>query len=126
MQQRPFQSILDVFKCQVIASALGFILVAFSNHAALLSFFLGEAAMLLGNAFLTWRVYYQRKRLATMPILFSFLGGEVGKYVLLVVLTLIFAKTIPLNWLFYAIGIVTPQFFGVISYFLKSLIKKPR
>lgn len=126
MQQRPFQSILDVFKCQIIASILGFILVALFNHPALLSFFLGEIVMLLGNAFLTWKVYYKRKKqLAPMPILLSFLGGEVGKYILLVILTLIIAKTMTLNWLFYALGIVTPQFFGVIVYFLLSVFKKP-
>lgn len=123
--QPPLHMVLDVFKCQVMASILALIVVAIVFLHSAFSFFLGECVMVLGNGFLTWKVYHQRKRMAPMPLLFNFLGGEVGKYVLLVALTLIIAKLVAdLNWLAYAIGIVSPQFFGVIVYLIWTSYKK--
>ncbi len=121
---RPLQTVLDVFKAQVIATIAALIIVAMVNIHILLSFFLGELAMLTGNAFLAFNVYRQHKRMAPMSLLLSFMLGEVGKYVVLVIFTIIFAKTIALNWLFYAIGVFTPQVLGVVVYLILNRSKK--
>ncbi len=118
MQAPPLKTVRDVFFCQAAAAGVGLIVVLICARSMLLSFFLGEAVMLLGNGFLAWRVYRQNKRLVPLSILWGFLGGETGKYVVLFVLTLVIAKTIPLNWLFYVIGIAVPQLCGVILYFI--------
>lgn len=121
----PLKNVLDVFKSQVAASLIALVVVALISLAALPSFFLGELVMLCGNAFLAWKVYRQGKNMAPLSLLFSFLGGETGKYVLLVLFTIIIAKVFPqLNWLFYAIGIATPQLLGIIFYLIWNRYKK--
>lgn len=121
----PLYNVVDVFKCQVVASIIALVVVAILGHTVLFSFFLGEAIMVLGNGFLAWRVYRQRNRLAPMPMLFSFLGGEFGKYIVIIVLTILIAKLAhDLNWLFYVIGMAIPQIFGVIVYLVWCRHKK--
>jgi len=123
----PLKTVFDIFKAQVLACIIALVIAVllFSKQESL-SFFLGEIAMLGGNALLTFNVYRQNQRLAPLPLLLGFMTGEVGKYVVLVILTFIFAKFISLNWLAYAIGVVTPQLFGIIIYFLSLRFKKPR
>lgn len=122
----PLKTVLDLFKCEVVGSLIGLIIVAIFNVHLLLPFFLGEFAMLLGNSFLVWRVYRQNKRIQPLSLLMGFLGGETLKYLVLIVFTLIIAKLLMINWLFYVIGIAVPQLFGVILYLLwhKFLNKK--
>ncbi len=119
---RPLQTVLDVFKAQVIASLLALVIFAIFAHQELLSFFLGEFVMLIGNAFLAFNVYRQQKRLAPISILWGFLGGEAGKYLILIVLSFILFKTIPLNGLFYVIGIACPQVLGMLVYLIFHLM----
>ena len=119
-------AIPEVFKCQVIASVIALIIVVIFFHLNLMSFVLGAAVMLLGNAFLCWCVWRRQNQLRPLPLLIGFFCGETGKYGVLVILTILIAKTIPLNGLFYAIGIVTPQLFGLIVYGFKNHHRKKR
>ena len=120
----PLKMVFDIFKAQVLACIIALVIaVLFFSKQESLSFFLGEIAMLGGNALLTFNVYRQNQRLAPLPLLLGFMTGEVGKYVVLVILTFIFAKFISLNWLAYAIGVVTPQLFGIIIYFLTPSLR---
>lgn len=117
--QKPLLMVRNVFICQVGAalSALCLVLVFARSHAV--SFMLGEGVILIANAFLTWRVLRQRSKMQAMGLLFSFFTGELGKYVLIVVLTVLVAKFLTLNWLFYLVGLGIPQLFGAIGYGLK-------
>ena len=119
----PLKTVLDLFKCQLAASLIALIILAIFKHTLLLSFFLGAFVMLAGNGFLAWRVYRQNKRIRPLSLLSGFLGGEAGKYFVLLVLTFILAKAFVFNWLFYIIGIAVPQLFGVILYLLWSRFK---
>lgn len=116
----PLKMVLNLFKFEVLGALLGLIIMAILNVNLLLSFFLGEFAMVLGNSFLAWCVYRQNKRIQPMPLLMSFLSGEMGKYFVLIVITLIMAKLVVINWLFYIIGIAVPQLAGVILYLIYS------
>lgn len=118
MHHRPLKTVLNIFKCQVFAALFALLIVAAFRHPGLLAFFLGEIVMLAGNAFLAWRVYQQNKKIIPASLLLNFVGGEAGKYGLLVILTFLIAKYLPVNWLFYILGIAVPQLLGVILYLL--------
>ena len=122
--QPPLKMVTDVFKAQLLASLIALGIIGIVAHQGFLSFFLGEGVMLIGNSFLAWRVYRQNNSLAPMPLVLGFLGGETGKYVILFLLTLLIAKTISLDWLFYVIGIATPQLLGIVFYLLSTHLRK--
>lgn len=121
---KPLSMVREVFYCQVLAAAVGLLIVMMLARPAFLSFALGEMVMVLANAFLAWRVLRQQNKMKPMGLLMSFLGGETGKYALMAVLTFALAKSIPLNWLFYIAGIGVPQLLGVIVYGIKMRVTR--
>ena len=87
------------------------------------AFAFGAGVTLSANGFLTWRVYQKHKSLQAEKMLFGFLGGEVGKYCIIVVLTALLAKYAKLDWIFYVLGLALPQLLGLLGYLLKTRIK---
>ncbi len=107
---------LQVYKWQVLC-ALTFALILLAYNAFIsMSFAYGALVILISNGFLTWRVYQKHKSLQPLTMLKGFLTGEVGKYILIALLTIIFAKYVKMDWLFYVLGLALPQIFGVIAF----------
>lgn len=115
-----FRLALEFFKYQVLCALVVALLLLPFNHFAAASFSYGAIVILLGNGFLTWRVYQKHKSLKAIPMLWGFLGGEFGKYCLLVIFTVLLAKYVKMNWLFYVMGLALPQLLGVIVYGIVS------
>ncbi len=116
---KPLSMVREVFVCQVLAAVIALVIVMGLDRSVALSFASGEMVIVLANAFLAWRVIRQQNQMKPMGLLMGFLGGETGKYVLIVVLTFAVAKLLPLNWLFYIVGIGVPQLLGAIVYGVK-------
>lgn len=116
---KPLAMVREVFVCQVLAAVIALLIVMGLDRSVATSFALGEMIMVLANAFLAWRVIRQKNQMKPMGLLMGFFGGEAGKYLLIIVLTAAVAKCLPLNWLFYIIGIAVPQVFGVVVYGVK-------
>ncbi|MCX7122582.1 MAG: ATP synthase subunit I [Gammaproteobacteria bacterium] len=120
MELKPLDGILDIFYSQIIAAILVFGLVLIVDHHGGISFMAGAGTMLMANGYLTWRVYRHHRNMRSMNLLLSFFGGEFGKYALIAVCTLLFARWLELSWLFYVIGVGVPQLGGVIIYGMKK------
>ena len=120
MELKPLDGILNIWYCQIIASILALVLVLAVDHHGVESYAAGAGTMLLANGYLTWRVYRQSKTMRPMNLLLGFFGGEFGKYVLIAVCTLLFARWLALSWVFYIIGVGVPQLGGVIIYGMKK------
>ncbi len=120
MEHRPLDGIVNIFYCQIIAAILALALVMILDYHVGTSFLAGEVTMLLANGFLSWRVLRQRQSMRSMNLLLSFFSGEVGKYVFIVLGTLVFARLLRLDWLFYIVGLGVPQLGGVIIYGMKK------
>ncbi len=116
---KPLAMVREVFVCQVLAAVIALAIVLGVDRAVAVSFALGEGVIVLANAFLAWRVIRQQNQMKPMGLLMGFFSGEAGKYVLIVLLTFAVAKLLPLNWLFYIVGIGVPQLFGAIVYGVK-------
>jgi F0F1-type ATP synthase assembly protein I len=118
MQHKPteFRLGLQVYQCQIVSALAAALLLWLWNAFAALSFSYGAIVILLGNGFLTWRVYQKHKSLQAMSMLWSFLGGEFGKYCLLILGTVLLAYYVKMNRLFYVIGLALPQILGVLIF----------
>ncbi len=116
MERKPLDGILDIFYAQIIAAVLIFGVVWLLDHQGGVSFLAGASTMLLANGYLTWRVYRQQKTMRSLNLLSGFFGGEFGKYVLIMVCTLLFARWLALSWIFYILGVGVPQLGGVVIY----------
>lgn len=119
-----FRLALQVYQWQVISALVIIAALHLWNRFAAFSFTYGAIVLLLANGFLTWRVYQKYKSLKAMSMLWGFLGGEVGKYCLIVLLTVLFAKYVKMDWLFYVMGLALPQLLGVIVFALVDQRKR--
>lgn len=113
-----FRLALQVYKWQAFAAVALALILLLVRRPWGLSFIYGASVILLGSGFLTWRVYQKHKTLQALPMLWGFLGGEFGKYCIIILFTIILAIYVKMNWLFYALGLVLPQVLGVIMYVL--------
>jgi F0F1-type ATP synthase assembly protein I len=120
MKLKPLNGILDIFYAQILAAILAGVLLLLVDHHVALSFIAGAGTMLLANAYLTWRVYRHHKTMQSMNVLLGFFGGEFGKYVIIAVCTLLFARWSGLSWLFYILGVGVPQLGGVMIYGMRK------
>jgi len=118
-----FRLALELYQWQSISALLLALLLLLLKRSAGIAFTLGAVVLLIGNGFLTWRVYQKHKRLEAIPMLTGFLGGEFGKYAIIVVLTVLLAKYATISWLFYLLGLVLPQLLGVLIYALVTRMK---
>jgi F0F1-type ATP synthase assembly protein I len=116
MQTKPLGMVRDIFIYQIITAVVALLGVFVVSRAHAISFAWGEGVMLLASAFLTWRVLSQRKKMQPAGLMLQFFAGELGKYVVIVVLTIALIKYTRVNELFYIMGLVVPQLFGAIAY----------
>lgn len=124
MKPTEFRLGLAIYKYQTLSAlVLALILLAVNSFLGI-SFIYGALVILMGNGFLTWRVYQKHKSLQAIPMLWGFLGGEFGKYCLIALFTVIFANYVKMNWLFYVMGLALPQLLGVISFALINSNKR--
>lgn len=123
-QPTQFRLALKLYQWQIVCALIMSLIVLVCNQFDGLSFIYGAGVIVLGNGFLTWRVYQKHKSLQAVPMLWGFLGGEFGKYCLLILFTVILAKYVKMNWLFYVIGLALPQILGVVVFAIISSMKK--
>ena len=115
-----FYLVLWIYAWQIVSAVIIFLILLAFNYFFSLSFILGAAAILLGNGFLTHRVYQKYKSLKATSMLSGFLSGALGKYCIFVLSTVMIAKYVTINWLFYLLGVALPQVLGVIFFVIVS------
>lgn len=115
-QPTQFRLALQIYKWQALSALVLTLALLTPKLFWGISFACGAVVILLGNGFLTWRVYQKHKTLKPMPMLWGFLGGEFGKYCIIAFFTVVFALYVKMAWLFYVLGLALPQLLGVVVY----------